>query len=294
MVNVPLVSVIIVNWNGMKYLETCLTTLYNQTFRDFEVLLIDNASTDNSVTFVRERFREVKVYQNKKNLGITIGNNIGINKSLGKYIFILNNDTELEPHCLESLVEIAELYPDVGMIATKIKFTFDKSRIHSIGHLAYLDGINRCKGYLEQDVGQFDERKEVLSASCVAALYRKDVLQEIGLFDEDFFIYGEDFDLGMRVRLAGWRCLYVPEAVVYHVYSGTMGKYSPQKAFYVERNRIWVALKYFPLSMLLVTPYYTVIRYLYTVYGILIRKGPSGKFVEEYSPLKLFLVLICA
>ena len=127
-----------------------------------------------------------------------------------------------------------------------------------------------------------------------AALYRRDMLEEVGLFDEDFFAYGDDTDLGLKGRLAGWKCLYVPKAIVHHRYSQSSSSYSALKAFYVERNRVWIAVKYFPLSNLLESPFYTFLRFLLQGYGALAGRGAAGRFSEQYSPLKLLQVLLKA
>jgi GT2 family glycosyltransferase len=120
------------------------------------------------------------------------------------------------------------------------------------------------------------------------------MLEEIGLFDEDFFAYGDDTDIGLKGRLAGWKCLYVPSAIVYHRYSQSSGTYSPLKAFYVERNRIWIAVKYFPASILLKSPFYTLWRFLLQGYGALSGRGAAGKFSQEYSAFHLLRILVRA
>jgi GT2 family glycosyltransferase len=154
--------------------------------------------------------------------------------------------------------------------------------------------LNRGRGRLEKDHGQYDQQEEILFPSGCAALYRREMLEEIGLFDEDFFAYGDDTDIGLRGRLAGWKCLYVPTAVVYHRYSQSSGAYSPLKAFYVERNRVWIAVKFFPVSMLLRSPFYTFWRFLLQGYGALTGRGAAGKFTHTYSPFYLLRILIKA
>jgi GT2 family glycosyltransferase len=140
----------------------------------------------------------------------------------------------------------------------------------------------------------YGQREEVFSGSGCASLFRRKMLDEIGLFDEDFFAYAEDTDLGWRARLAGWKAYYVPEAIVYHHHSKQFGTYSSRKAFLVERNRIWVALKNFPLSILILSPFYTLLRYFYQGIGTLTRRGASGRFGEESSPLLLIPIVLKA
>jgi len=289
------VSVIILNWNGKQFLDDCLSSLRRQTFTDFEVILVDNGSRDGSVDFIRRNFKDfVRLIENKTNYGFARGNNIGISYATGRYIVLLNNDTRTDPDFLKELVVVAEEYPRVGMCAAKVYLDSGQRIIDTAGHLIYRDGLNRGRGRLEPDTGQYDTTEEVLFPSGSAALYKKEMLDEVGLFDEDFFAYGDDTDIGMKARLAGWACLYVPKAVVYHKYSGSTSAYSPFKAFLVERNRIWIAVKYFPLAVLLLNPCYAFIRYVLQAYGALAHKGAAGRFAEEYSHRKLLAILLRA
>jgi GT2 family glycosyltransferase len=180
------------------------------------------------------------------------------------------------------------------MLASKIYLQGQPKIIDNVGHLIFRDGLNRGRGRLEEDHGQFDAKEEVLFPSGCAALYRREMLEEIGLFDEDFFAYGDDTDIGLKGRLAGWKCLYIPQAVVYHQYSRSSGPYSPLKAFYVERNRVWIAVKYFPLSLLLKSPFFTCWRFLLQGYGALTGRGAAGKFGQEYSRRRLVRILVKA
>ena len=289
----PLVSVIVVNWNGEEYLGECLRSLRGQTFSDFEVILVDNGSTDRSVEHVQANFGGwVRILKNAQNKGFSGGNNRGIREACGKYIVLLNNDARADAHWLEELVKIAEENPRVGMLACKI-YLQEKSKIlDNAGHLIYPDGLNRGRGRLEVDHGQYEKLEEVFFPSGCASLYRRTMLEEIGPFDEDFFAYGDDTDIGLKGRLAGWKCLYVPQAVVYHRYSRSSGSYSPLKAFYVERNRVWIAIKYFPLSLLLRAPFYTFWRFLLQSYGALTGRGAAGKFSREHSRRQLIRILI--
>jgi GT2 family glycosyltransferase len=293
--NPVVASVIIVNWNGREYLETCLESLEGQRFRQFEVLLVDNGSEDDSVAMVRSRFPWVStVIENPRNLGFGIANNQAMVEARGRYVVLLNNDTETDADWLGALVEAADRDPSVGMCASKI-LSFDRREvIDNTGHLIYRDGLNRGRGRLEVDSGQYDAATDCLFPSGCAALYRKSMLDEVGLFDETFFAYGDDTDLGLRARLAGWRCVFVPGARVYHRYSATTGQYSPTKAFLVERNRVWVAVKTLPLSMLAVSPLYTLARFGLQAYGALAGKGAAGRFTSEYSAWSLIGVLFRA
>ena len=288
----PLVSVIVLNWNGKKYLKDCFTSLKNQTYSNFEIVLVDNASQDGSVKFVKKNFPEIKIIENKENLGFAEGNNKGMRLVKGKYIFILNNDTKIDKNCLERLIEVTGRNNKIGMLSPKILSFKNPKSIDSVGLNIYFDGMSRGRGRMEMDEGQYNQDKEILLPSGCAALYQKKMLDEIGLFDENFFAYCEDTDLGLRGRLAGWKAISVPSAIVYHYYSGTIKEYSSFKAFLVERNHFWVALKNFPLILLILVPFYTMIRYFFLIYGILYHKGPGAKF--ESSKFKLFFILIRA
>jgi GT2 family glycosyltransferase len=291
----PSVSVIIVNWNGKDYLKDCLQSLRAQTFSDYEVILVDNGSTDGSVEWIRENFPGwVRVLANKRNEGFSGGNNRGIRASSGKYIVLLNNDARADPRWLEELVKMAEENPRAGMLACKIYLQGGSKIIDNVGHLMYRDGLNRGRGRLEADQGHYEKIEEVFFPSGCAALYRREMLEEVGLFDEDFFAYGDDTDLGLKGRLAGWKCLYVPGAVVHHRYSQSSGAYSALKAFYVERNRVWIAVKYFPLTLLLASPFFTFLRFALQGYGALVGRGAAGRFSETYSPAKLLRILLKA
>jgi len=255
----PAVSVIIVNWNGKYLLLDCLDSLFNQTFRDFEVILVDNGSTDGSIRYVEEEFPMIKIIHNEKNLGFAEANNQGIMVSRGEYIALLNNDTRPKRNWLAELVRVADENPRFGMFASKI--LLPSGKIDSAGCLLYPDGIGICRGRWQENRGQYDQIETVVFPSGCAAFYRRQMLDQIGPFDERFFMYCEDTDLGLRARAAGWGCLYIPTAVVTHLYSQSSSAYSLKKAFYVERNRIWVMMKNFSFAQIVSSVPYTLIRY---------------------------------
>lgn len=292
----PLVSIIIVNCNGRGFLQGCLESIFNQSCSDFEIIFIDNGSTDDSVQYVKEKFPDVIIIENRENLGFARANNQGIAIAKGKYIALLNNDTVVDREWIKSLLAKAESSSEkVGMWAGKILSMQEPGKIDSVGGLMISpDGIAKGRGRLEEDVGQYDNDDEVFIPSACAALFKKEMLDEIGLFDEDFFAYCEDTDIGLRARLAGWRTVSVPKAVVYHYYSGTTGKYTSMKAYLVERNHVWLAVKNFPLSRLLFFPFYTIWRDMFQVYGILLKRGAGGRFVEDFSGARLFIILVKA
>ena len=291
----PLLSVIIPNWNGKKFLGECIDSLKEQTFRDFETILVDNGSTDGSAELAKERYGEfLRIIRNSKNLGFTGGNNIGIRAARGEFIVLLNNDTLTEPTWLEELVKAIGPDPQVGMWASKVYSYFRRDRIEAVGELIYRDGLNRSRGQYELDRGQYEAMEEIFFPPGCGGMYRKKVFDEVGLFDEDFFAYGDDAEIGIRARLAGWRCFYVPKAVLYHKNSGSTAPYSPLKAFYVERNRFWITIKYFPLSLLFLSLFFTIYRFGFQAYGALTHQGAAGRFTGIYSPGRLMGILLKA
>jgi GT2 family glycosyltransferase len=287
--------VVIVNWNGKHLLGECLDSLLAQSVGGVEIILVDNGSHDGSAGYVLERYRDVRVVSLTENIGFAGGNNAGIRVASGKYIALLNNDTKVDPNWLTNLLKEAEASPSiVGMWASKILSYDNPDVIDNVGLIMYPDGLGRGKGRLEKDEGQYDQRQEAFFPSGCAGLYRREMLDEIGLFDEEFFAYADDVDLGLRARLAGWQCIYVPSAKVYHKYSASSSAHSPFKAFLVERNRIWVLLKYYPIEMIVISPFVTLTRLLVHLYGSLTGKGASGRFTEQNSVLKAVAILLKA
>src|SRR3989339_741316 len=200
--NVVLASIVIVNFNGKEYLEKCLTSLKRQTYPNFEVIFVDNNSTDGSCDVIEQNFNDfVRLIKNPINRGFAKANNIGLRIANGKYIVVLNNDTLVDELWLENLIKAAELSKDIGMCASKIYLAQEQGIIDSTGINIYPDGIAKQRGWLEKDSKQYDDKNDVLLPSGCAALYRKEMLDQIGLFDEMFFAYCEDTDLGLRGRL---------------------------------------------------------------------------------------------
>jgi GT2 family glycosyltransferase len=291
----PFFSVIVLNWNGRHLLEECLPSLRAQTFRDFETIVVDNGSADGSVGWLEAGWTEtVRLVALPSNRGFAEGNNAGIRKARGRHIVLLNNDTVVDPGWLLALHGAAIRHPEAGMFTPKVLNYYRRDEIDNTGHLIYPDGLARGRNRLEKDDGRFDEEGEVLSPSGCAGMYRRRMLEEVGLLDESFFAYGEDVDLGLRGRWAGWKCIYVPSAVVFHKYSATTGTYSPEKAFLVERNRLWILFKNFSAADILRSPVYTLFRYAMHLRGALAGKGASGRFAREFSMGTLFRIILKA
>ncbi|MBU0705404.1 MAG: glycosyltransferase family 2 protein [Chloroflexi bacterium] len=274
----PKVSVVILNWNGRRYLDDCFTSLQAQTYADFEIILVDNGSTDGSVEWMAEHFPQVRMICNETNLGFAAGNNQAIRVSQAEFIVTLNNDTRVEPDWLASLVAVAEEDPTVGMCASKMLFADRPEIINSTGINLDPVGIAWDRRGGEPDDGQETEPVEIFGPCAGAALYRRTMLDQIGLFDERFFAYLEDVDLAWRARLAGFRCLYVPQARVYHVHSATAGESSPFKNRLLGRNKVWVIAKnYGPGGwLLLYLPLIVLYDLAAVLYALVVRRDISS------------------
>lgn len=291
----PFFSVIILNWNGRHLLGECLESVLSQDFRDFETIVVDNGSTDGSVDLLQERWGgQIRVVALSSNIGFAGGNNAGVRIAGGRYVVLLNNDTAVDPGWLSALSGAIRRHPDAGMFTPKILNYYRRDEIDNTGHVIYPDGLARGRHRLEKDDGRFDEEGEALWPSGCAGVYRRNMLDEIGLLDESFFAYGEDVDLGLRAKWAGWKCIYVPRAVVYHKYSATTGIYSPQKAFLVERNRLWILFKNFPCREIFLSPFYTAYRYWMHLRGVLSGEGASARFSRDFSLGRLAAITLKA
>jgi GT2 family glycosyltransferase len=262
----------VVNWNRKTLLRACLLSLGRQTGVPFETIVVDNGSTDGSADLAESEFG-AHVIRNNDNRGFCAANNQGIVAAKGDFIALLNNDAEAEPGWLAALHAACSSAPDVGMAASKVLVWEEPGRIDKAGHLIFPDGQNRGRGTGSLDRGQFDREEEVLWPDGCAAMYRKAMLNQIGGFDEDFFAYGDDAELGLRARIAGWRCIYTPRAVVRHHRGATMGKGSPQRLELIERNRVLLALKLFPWSLLLLNPLFFAVR---LAAGVVIARRGEG------------------
>jgi GT2 family glycosyltransferase len=255
-------AVIVVNWNRRDLLGRCLESLAGQRGAVFEVVVVDNGSEDGSADMVAEAFGpacglSVRLIRNQTNLGFCAANNQGIAAADAEFLALLNNDAEADPGWLAALRGALDGRPDVGMAASKIVDFDDPRRIDKVGHLIYPDGQNRGRGTGEIDRGQYDRMEECLWPDGCAAMYRRTMLDRVGGFDEDFFAYGDDAELGLRARIAGWNCLYVPDAVVRHHRGSTLGITSSRRLELIERNRVLLAAKLFPWSLLWLNgPYY--------------------------------------
>ena len=241
-------SVIIPNWNGVKFLPACLNSLRAQTYRHFEVLVVDNASSDESVSLIQRDYPEVRLIALTENRGFTGAVNAGIAQAKGSLVALLNQDAEADPRWLEEMAYAANAHPEAGAIACKIMLFDQRDRFHSAGDDYRLDGIPINRGVWQKDEGQYDDKTEVFAACGGAAAYRRRVLDEVGWFDESFFMYCDDVDLAWRQQLAGWRTVFAPSAVVFHYLSASGGGVTA--SYYTGRNTIYVIVKNVPGPLL--------------------------------------------
>ncbi len=262
----PKATVIIVNWNGRHFLDDCLRTLLAQTYPNFEVILADNGSRDGSVDHVRAIYPAVKVMAFAENLGFAEGNNRAILASDGDYVITLNNDTWVEPGWLAALVAAAETDPRVGMVASKMIFARNPTMVNSTGICMDPVGIAWDRNGGDVDDPSQDQVEAVFGPCAGAALYRRTMLDEIGLFDADFFAYLEDVDLAWRAQLCGWGCLYTAQARVFHIHSGTSKEGSIFKARLLGRNKVWTIVKNYPNRLIW---FYLPVIFIYDLAAVL-------------------------
>ena len=245
---VPRLSIVIPNWNGVHFLETCLAALRRQTEANSEIILVDNASSDGSRDFVKSRYPDVKLIELAVNRGFTGACNIGIEAASGEFIALLNNDTEADKRWAEEVIAAFDARPEVGIVASKMLLFDQRNRFHTAGDFFTTDGRAGNRGAWEVDSGQYDRGGYVFSACGGSAAYRRSMLADIGTLDDDFFFLLEDVDIAWRAQLAGYKVWYTPNAIVYHHLSATGG--GATASFYAGRNGIWLIVKNMPASLL--------------------------------------------
>ena len=245
------VSIVIPNYNGMEYMQTCLDSLMSQTYGRLPIIVVDNGSTDGSLEFVREAYPQVEVIAFPENTGFCYAVNTGIKATKTPYIILLNNDTEAAPDFVEKLLDgIKERKKAFSCAAKMIQFK-NRSLLDDVGNFYNALGwaFARGKG---KDVSQYDRAEKIFAACAGAAIYRREVLEQIGLFDEEHFAYLEDIDIGYRARVQGYQNWYLPDAKVFHIGSGTSGsRYNLFKIRYSSRNNIYMIYKNMPIGQLI-------------------------------------------
>ena len=246
------IDVIIPNWNGQQWLGSCLESLQKQSFRDFQIIVVDNGSSDGSAEFVRANFPNVQLLALPTNTGFTGGINAGIRAGSADYICWFNNDAEAAPDFLTHLLQALQVREadGFGMAAARVLFYAQPDIINSAGGFVGPDGVGRDRGYRQTDGPAFDQECELFGPAGVAALYRREIFDKIGLLDDDFFLYSEEIDFNYRAQLAGYRCWYVPTARVLHRGSATTRRISAKATRLASRNGLLALIKNIPSPLI--------------------------------------------
>jgi GT2 family glycosyltransferase len=246
-----MVSVIIVNTNELHHLKRCLPSVCHQSYPAYEVIVVDNQSTDGSIEFIQDRFPNVRFIRSTGNLGYPGANNLGFEHAYGDYFAVLNPDTIVDHRWIEELVRALESDRSVGMATSKILLMDDSSRINACGNEVSFTGLTYCRGVNERE-SNFVSGAYVAAVSGAAFMIRRTVIEEIGAFDDLFVAYLEETDLSLRGQMAGYRSLFVPRSVVLHDYAF---RFSERKCFHIEKNRIYMLIKMFrKRTLLLLSP----------------------------------------
>jgi len=276
-----------------EVVDIALSSIAKQTYPNFEVIFVDGGSVDSTVDFVKENYPDVKLVKQSRH-GAAEATNVGVLASNGEYIMTWDADAKAEPDLLERLVNVMESDDAIGMCAPKVLQYNDPNFLDYAGTLIYRDFSFIARGLNELELGQYNKVEEVFSPMGALALYRKTMLFEIGLCDSDLEAYPEDFELAFRGRLAGWKCIYVPKAVGYHMHGYTGGRASLKKMYFLERNRIWCILKDFPMHMIVLSIAYTLLRYFVLIQGWLSGKGSAANVAKKYSKKDTMMTLLRA
>lgn len=246
-----LVTVIIPSWNGRHLLKTCLSSIQKQTLKDFEVIVVDNGSSDGSIDYIEKNFSKVRVIKLEKNYGFAKAINFGIKEAKGDFIVLINNDTEVGRQCLHYLVQAAKQHPEVGFVAAKMLNYYQRDVIDSAGD--YLDEVGHANniGLGKKDGPIFDQPGYVFLATGGGGLFKRKVFDRVGLFDENYFAYFEDVDLCLRAQFQGIKGWYEPKAIIYHIHKATSSKNLDLLEYLQFRNMTQTIIKNFPSSILL-------------------------------------------
>lgn len=288
------VSIVIPNWNGKEFLKKCLPSIKKQSFKGFEVIIIDNGSTDGSLEYIRRYYTSYKVISLKENIGFAPAVNLGIIEACGDYIILINNDTELDAECIKNLVKAADLYPEVGMVAAKMVQFYNRNLIDSAGD--YIDAVGHAdnigRGEINDD--RYKKSDYVFLVTGGGGLIKREVFERIGILDPDYFAYFEDVDLCFRAQLVGFKGWFESTAIIYHIHKATSNKNRLLTEYLQFRNMTMTIIKNYPKSLLLhqfnwvkiILVNLNTVRFLYSE-GYL----KAGLKAELYIFLNLFKIL---
>ena len=271
-----LISLIIVNWNGKPWLNDCLSSLIHQTYSPFEIIIVDNGSTDGSCNFLKQNFSHVKLVELPENTGFAGGNIKGLEVAQGEYIALLNNDTQVDQNWLKDLIQPMLNDPVVGICSSKLILQ-DGGQLESAGDGLTTWGVGFKRGF-EQDPELYTDQELVFGGSAAACLYRRKMLDVIGFLDFDFFFNDEDTDLNFRAQLGGWKCIYVPNAIVYHRVNATIGRMSDLHVYFHSRNLEFLWLKNMPTGLMLRYAHHKVLQEIGSFCYLCLRLGKWKAF----------------
>ena len=272
------ISIIIPNFNGEQFLKECLNSIKKQNFSHYEVIIVDNGSNDGSVEYIKDNYSEFTLIQNQKNLGFATAVNQGIKSSNAEYVFLLNNDTELEVECVSKLLNCIDKDENIFGVSSKMIQNQDRNLIDDAGDEYTLLGYTKKVGN-NRSTELYQSKREIFSACAGAALYRRNIFDIIGYFDENFFAYMEDVDISYRARIYGFKCVYCPEAVVYHDVSATSGsKYNAFKIRLAARNNVYVPYKNMPWPQLILNLLFLILGFLIK-YLVFLKKGHGNDYM---------------
>ena len=288
---IPQISIIVVNWNGKALLNDCLGPLSRQQGATCELILVDNGSSDGSVDWVRTQFPEIKIVQLPSNRGFMGGNLAGLDAAQGEFIALLNNDTRADERCLKELLLPMMRDSRIGISAAKLLLDGTEA-INSAGIGLTTAGVGFDRGYGEGTC-LYDAPEDVFGACAAGVLYRRSMLDEIGFLDSDFFLYGEDVDLSFRAQIAGWKCAYVPTAIVYHKLNTTARKLSDLHVYYHTRNLEFVWVKNMPAKLMIRYLHHKIFQEIGAFCYLCVRHGKWQPFFRaKRDALKMMPVML--
>jgi GT2 family glycosyltransferase len=284
----PSVSIVIVSWNSAKHLPICLANLQAQTFRDFEIIIVDNGSTDNSIELAESQSFDsvLQVIRLERNFGFAHSNNLGARIARGEWLVLLNADAYPEPDWLEKLLLAAQQNPGFNFFSSR-QIQYDRPELlDGAGDMYHVSGLAWRRYYNHQESEYGKQEEEVFGACAAAALYKREDFLQVGGFDEDYFSYFEDVDLSFRLRLIGGRCLYVPQAIVRHVGSASSGKLSDFVIYHGHRNLEWTYFKNMPSSLLWLYLPLHILMDVYFLLSFLLKGKTSAIFTAKLNALR--------
>jgi hypothetical protein len=272
----PPISIVVVNYNSGRYLTNCVESILESTYSKKKVVVVDNASQDESVGKMLNKYPQVKVVLNQSNVGYAAAGNVGIKSTKGSFVVIMNPDTLVEPTWLEELVKATQRFPRGAFFQPKILLMDNPRILNSAGNLIHIAGFGICRGLGALDSEEFQKESDVCYVSGACTLIRREALREIGPLEELFFAYGEDKDWGWRASMMGWQSVYVPSARILHKWSLTLGR-TPNKFYLLEFERLLSFVKnYSKRTLLLLMPVFFIVELWVMCHAIV-----NGWFLEK-------------